>query len=271
MPRISSGGAESTVRPHEVFLLPWWAAQIKSVPEVALTIEQLLARVREEYLFPVYVKPVDGSQGQNVWRCRSDDDLLRALEVFEQERIRVALVERAVDLPDFRLTVLDGVLISAYRRIPLSVVGDGRSSIQSLLQSKRDDFAATGRKVSLREMDGRITSRLTAFGLGWTHVPMDGEVVPLLDLSNLSAGGTPIDLTAAVHSRWAELASRVAREFGLRLCGVDLACADLTDHRGIYSVLEVNASPGFEHYGSLGGEQVGIVRDMYCKVLNSEP
>ncbi|GAA3536711.1 hypothetical protein [Kribbella ginsengisoli] len=257
--------------PGETFVLPWWAARIKSDSDGHSSVESLLARVDGQLQYPVYVKPVDGSKGVNVWRCRNDGDLVAAIRLFDEERIRVAVVECAVDLPDFRLAVLDGGLVAAYQRLPLSIVGDGRSSISGLLQRRLYELASAGRKISLNPRDGRVSSRLVALGAKWEDVPAGGQVVQLLDLSNLSAGGTPVDLTTVVHPRWTELACRVAREFGLRLCGVDLACNDLTKADGAYSVLEVNASPGLDHYSSLGIEHDRRVRDLYQRLLNSEP
>ncbi len=69
----------------------------------------------------------------------------------------------------------------------------------------------------------------------------------------------------------ATTASTIANNFNLRLCGVDLACADITDPDSDYSVLEVNASPGLDHYAASGAKQHQIVRDLYTKVFNALP
>ena len=41
-----------------------------------------------------------------------------------------------------------------------------------------------------------------------------------MDISNLSAGGTPVDVGEVMHQRWRDLAVRVARIFDLRICGL---------------------------------------------------
>ena len=60
-----------------------------------------------------------------------------------------------------------------------------------------------------------------------------------MDISNLSAGGTPVDVGEVMHQRWRDLAVRVARIFDLRICGVDLACKDITQSDSEYGVIEV--------------------------------
>ncbi|MGY0231795.1 hypothetical protein [Longispora urticae] len=260
----------------EAFLLTWWADRIRPAlarhgAAPARVADQLAGYAAAELGFPVYLKPVDGSQGVNVWRCADGAEIAHVLAGYEEQRIRVALVEEAVDLPDFRLVVLDGELISAYRRVPLTVVGDGRSTVAELLAGLRNEFHRTGRDTTLRTDDPRIAARLRRSGLDHGHVPGAGEHLPLLDISNLSTGGTAVDHTDSVAVRWRDLAIGVAHEFGLRFCGVDLACADLTSGHGTYSVLEVNAAPGLDHYGSVGAAQEHVVRDLYARVLNTPP
>ena len=83
---------------------------------------------------PVIVKPNSGSQGAGVAHVYTKRDFYRAMRViFKKDR--VALVQSPVLGKDYRLVVLDDVVISAYERIPLSVMGDGKKTISSLLRA----------------------------------------------------------------------------------------------------------------------------------------
>ncbi|HYN94600.1 MAG TPA: hypothetical protein VES42_12185 [Pilimelia sp.] len=260
----------------EAFLLGWWADRLRPrLREHGTTdvrsADRVLAYVADELGYPVYVKPVDGSKGVLVWYCDTPALVERVLALYEAERVRVAVVERAVELPDFRLVVLDDTLISAYQRLPLEVVGNGHASIGELLGMLQVAFRRAGRDTSLTLDDGRIATRLQRSGLTLDSVPAPGRRVPLLDVSNLSTGGTAVDLTATVAPRWRDLAIDIARQFGLRFCGVDLACADLESGAGGYSVIEVNGTPGLDHYGAVGAAQERVVSDLYARVLNTSP
>ncbi|MEV6344269.1 hypothetical protein [Actinoplanes sp. NPDC051851] len=249
--------------PGEAFLLRWWAERLA----FSRTTDQAAAYIRETTGYPVYVKPVDGSKGRNVWRVVDETELARVVSVFDQERVRVMLVEKAIDLPDYRLVILDGALVFAYRREPLTVTGDGVLTVKDLLSALLQERRSTGRDTSLQLHDPRIARRLDRLGLTWDAVLSVGERARLLDVANLSAGGTAVDVTTTVHERWRVLAARTAALFGLRLCGVDLVCADITGGEGEYAVLEVNGTPGLDHYATTGPDQEAAVRNLYRRLL----
>ena len=53
---------------------------------------------------------------------------------------------------------------------------------------------------------------------------------------------------------------------GLRLCGVDLACADISDPAAEYAIFEINASPGMANYAASGDEERARVK-LLIKVM----
>jgi D-alanine-D-alanine ligase-like ATP-grasp enzyme len=260
----------------QAFLLSWWAQRLRrslsargldQVRDVA----EAVGYARDVLGFPVYIKPADGSKGWQVWCVAGEEELAEVIARYERERVRVALIEERIELPDFRLVVLDGEVISAYQRVPLSVTGDAVSTVEQLLVARQDGFHVSGRDVSLWIDDDRVTARLRRLGLNRSTVPAAGAVVQLLDASNLSLGGESVDVTGKVAARWSQLAVDVAAMFGLRFCGVDLACADLTSDAGPYAVIEVNGTPGLDQYGLSGERQERFVRELYARVLNTAP
>jgi D-alanine-D-alanine ligase-like ATP-grasp enzyme len=164
--------------------------------------------------------------------------------------------------------VLDDKVISAYERIPLSVVGDGASSIRRLLEQKQRRFSGSSRDTQLRMEDPRIKAKLAREGLTLNSSPGRGVRVYLLDNANLSAGGDAVDVTSIMHPDLRAFAVRLTKDMGLRLCGVDLMVeGDITQSPGKYWVLEINSAPGLDHYVKTGKAQQKIVEDMYLEVL----
>ncbi|MDO8576299.1 MAG: cyanophycin synthetase [bacterium] len=206
---------------------------------------------------PVIVKPNSGSQGSGVKLAHTKCEFYRAMRrIFENDD--VALVQRRVVGKDYRLVVLDRRLISAYQRIPLSVIGNGRSTILQLLKKKRRSSTA----------DPRIGEKLARSGRNLNTVPPKGERVYLLDNANLSNGGESVDVTESIHPAFERLAVKLTKDMGLRLCGVDLMVeGDITKKPGRYWVLEINSAPGLDHYAKSGRAQRQIVEDLYLKVL----
>jgi D-alanine-D-alanine ligase-like ATP-grasp enzyme len=218
--------------------------------------------------FPVVAKPNDQSQGRNVFLAYSDKELRRALRsIFRTGRI--ALVQPFIRGEDYRLVVLDSKIISAYRRIPLNVMGDGRSSISELLRKKQRRFIVEGRDTKLH-IDPRMRSKLKRQQLSLGSVLPKGERVELLDNANLSTGGDAVDVTGSIHPSLKKIAVNVTKDMGLRLCGVDLLVVGNIDRKPKeYRILEINAAPGLDHYAQSGKAQERIVEKLYLQVLKA--
>jgi D-alanine-D-alanine ligase-like ATP-grasp enzyme len=217
--------------------------------------------------FPVIVKPNSGSQGVGVSLVHNKREFYTAVRsIFKHDRI--VLVQRPVRGKDYRLVVLDKELITAYERIPLNVIGDGRSTIKRLLTIKQSAFIASRRDTRIRVDDPRIATKLKHQGLSFRSIPAKGQQVFLLDNANLSTGGDSVDVTKHVHPAFKKIAIQITRDMGLRLCGVDLMVeGNLTEKPGTYFVLEINAAPGLNHYTTIGKAQQKIVDDLYFTVL----
>jgi D-alanine-D-alanine ligase-like ATP-grasp enzyme len=250
--------------PGKTFFSKEWAAAIGSREDI-----DAAYRYAKKIGFPVFVKPNSGSQGRNAAKVETKRELVRALRaVFKHDS--VALVQKVVTGNDYRIVVLDGKVICAYERLPLSIVGDGRTSIRGLLRKKQESFIASSRDTRLKMDDPRYAEVLARSGLSLASVPEKGVRIPLLDNANLSSGGESVDVTSRMHQGWKKIAANITRDMGLRMCGVDLMLAgSITGAPGPYVVIEINAAPGLDHYASSGKKQQRIVESLYTEVLKS--
>jgi len=219
--------------------------------------------------FPVVVKPNSQSQGRGVTQVQNKSELFKALsDIFKYDR--VALVQKVVAGKDYRIVVLDRRIISAYERQPLSVVGDGKSSIAVLLNKKQRLFRRQGRDTQISFEDPRIARKLRQFSMSLQTILPKGVKQYLLDNANLSTGGDAVDVTKSIHPSFRKLAVALTADMGLRFCGVDLMIqGDIKNAVGKYWVIEINAAPGLDHYFASGKAQKKIVEDLYLKVLKS--
>ena len=221
--------------------------------------------------FPVFVKPNSRSRGVGVEKVYTRVDFYRALrQVFVQDQ--VALVEEAIEgASDYRIVVLDRRVISAYERIPLSVIGNGRSTIRSLLRNKQQQYDRIGRDSRLNLKDARMLAKLRRHGLNLSSKLPEGQRVFLLDNANLSAGGESKDVTRTIHADFRRLAVGLTRGMGLRLCGVDVLVkgGSLAEPAQECYVLEINSAPGLDHYAKIGRQQKKVVEDLYLEVVKA--
>ncbi len=249
--------------PGETFYSKSWAKAIRSKKGI-----DAAYRYTKRIGFPVVVKPNSRSQGNGVMKAHNKTEFYQAARwAFAKDS--TILVERTIIGKDYRIVVLDDTIISAYERIPLQVVGNGRSTIELLLKAKQRMFVRQGRDTQIDFSDPRIKAKLKRQHLTLQSVLEVGDAIFLLDNANLSTGGESVDVTDIVHPEMAKMAVKLTKDMGLRLCGVDVIVPISIDQslKSGYHIIEVNSAPGLDHYAALGDKQRKIVEDLYLQVL----
>ncbi len=222
----------------------------------------------EEMGYPVIVKPNDLSQGILVCKVYNRKELVTAAEkIFE--KTNVMLVQEVCVGKDYRIVVLGNEIISAYERLPLTIIGDGESTIETLILNKKSYLPDLGRpNAEIQPEDFRIWSKLKYLSLSKNSVLPNRKEITLLDNANLSTGGDAIDITETLHSSCADLAIKASKIMGLHLCGVDIMCKNAEESiSDKYWIIEVNNIPGLDNYAAIGDKQSERVKNLYRKVL----
>ncbi|RDD60440.1 cyanophycin synthetase [Ferruginivarius sediminum] len=203
-----------------------------------------------EFAYPVVVKPLVGNHGRGVSTNIGDDAALHEAYEIAQARHSTVIVEQYIKGDDHRLLVIDGKLVAAARRRAAHVIGDGRSTLQELVdQANADPRRGVGHENLLTQIYLDEQSHRLIEQQGWTlasKIPR-GEIVWLKSTANLSTGGTATDVTDDVHPEVHDVAERIARLIGLDIIGIDLLAETLSKPLDEQSagVVEVNAGPGF--------------------------
>lgn len=182
---------------------------------------------------------------------------------------RELMVEDFVEGDSYRLLVCSGRLISAVKRIPPSVVGDGTATIRELIDrenARRSRLQGVTALHTIKLGDG--TDRLLrSQGKSLRAVPRAGERVFVTSISNFGLGGEAEEVTDLVCADTVDLCRRVADALRIRLAGIDLITSDirrpLRETGGVIN--EVNTSPGLlPHYAVRNREKA---RDVAREVL----
>ena len=211
--------------------------------------ETQAVRAAKRIGYPVVTKPLDGNHGRGISiGLASDDEVARGFEL-AREHSRSVIVESFMEGEDHRLLVVNGELVAATKRTPGHVVGDGRHTVEELVDIvNRDPRRGVGHeKVLTRlELDKQALAVLARAGLGPRSVPAEGDVVYLRSTANLSTGGTATDVTDVIHPDNREMAIRAIRAIGLDIGGVDFLTKNIAEsYRKIGGgICEVNAAPG---------------------------
>ena len=249
----------------KTFFSTQWARDIGS----SRTIDEAISWA-ESLGYPVYIKPNGSGLGMGVALVYDEAHLREAIdEAFIYDK--VILVQRAyMNMNDYRIVVLDGEIQCAYRKTPLTLVGNGTDSVNVLFDEYIEKLKSEGRDISVTLSDYRIKARLIRQGYTTKSVLQDGISLPLLANANLSQGGQCFDETDMMSDEWKKLSVQIARDMNLRFCGIDVLVRDgISGEVGEYVIVEMNASPGLNHYRTLNATADARVEHMYKNILTA--
>jgi GNAT-family acetyltransferase (TIGR03103 family) len=194
----------------------------------------------------VVVKPARGEQGRGVVIGLETLEEVDAAVAEARKSSDTVLIEACFEGSDLRLLMVDHELAAAAVRRPAHVVGDGTSTIGTLIgQASRRRAAATGGESRI-PVDDETLRCLAAAGHDLDTVPANGEEVEVRRTANLHTGGTIHDVTDIVHPALVEAACRAARAIDIPVTGIDLMvkAPDQPD----YVFIEANERPGLANH-----------------------
>lgn len=221
-----------------------------AVPQhVEVASETAALAAAERLGWPVVVKPADQDGGAGARANLRDSEQVAAAYRHASTVSKRVLVEQHIAGNEYRLTVVHGRLFWAHERVPATVVGDGRSSLQALIDAENerrrlDLLADPGGLVPIRITDENLLWLQKA---GWNLVdaPAAGQSVRLQSVPHAAHGGSTHACLDNVHPDNRLLAERVAQLLRLDVAGIDLIIPDISQSwREIGgAVTEVNAIP----------------------------
>jgi len=253
--RSSLPGDQSHLGQQLCYDKAWTLAALKSaglpVPESrSVTSAEAAVTVAEAIGYPVVVKPRGGTLGKGVTVLVESAEEVRTAFVVAARETPQVLVERFVHGEPYRILVIDGRIVDVLLRATPQVVGDGASSIATLIERMNaEPLRNTGDDVGIERFDPEESPRetercLAAQGLRLDSVPAAGRRVRL--------GYVPRhrfeiceNVTDRIHPEVAEMALTVARLLDLRTAGVDYLSPDIGQPPAATqgAINEVNVAP----------------------------
>jgi cyanophycin synthetase len=186
--------------------------------------------------WPVVTKPLSGNHGRGVTTDIGSMEDLKSGYDAAVARLREGadgvIVESFIRGEDHRMLVIGGKLVAAARRRPAHVKGDGRSTIQQLVDRENEDpRRGVGHENLLTQIhiDEQSHRMLEQAGLTLDTILPEGELAFLKSTANISTGGTASDLTDEVHPEVRFAMERVGRLIGLDVIGIDLLAETLSE------------------------------------------
>ena len=222
--------------------------------------------------YPIVIKPVDGNHGRGITvDIQNYEDAVAAFaHAKNSSKSGAIIVEKFITGEDYRLLVINNVLVAAAKRTPAHVIGDGVASVEALIELVNEDpRRGFGHENVLTKITINDLTRTIIKDAGYTVASIleKGKMLILKDTANLSTGGTAEDVTDIVHPANIAMAERISKIIDLDICGIDIMSTDisksLSETGG--AVLEVNAGPGFRMHLA---PTMGLPRNVAAPVID---
>lgn len=220
---------------------------------------------------PCFLKPAHGTQGRNIFKVESFDDLEFAIKNIIADKDDL-LIQEYINDSEVRIVLLDGEIIQAYTRDCVSVTGDGAKTIQELVESKNEYFANRKRNTIININDSQIQNILKNKKYNLSHVLSLGEQLNLSYGRNLSKGGDYEFVDNKLSKELISISKQIASSTGLKLVGLDLFLSDKVEHiksMDQITFIEYNASPDMENNFYYDGEYEQVLYGIYEKIFKA--
>lgn len=221
----------------------------------------------------VVLKPIDGTGGNGVEHPKNKMERAFALNNLLKTASECAMCAFKKIAHEYRFIMLDGEAEVIFKKTPPSVVGDGKSTLQSLIANfltKLDNP---------KKVEG-LTNHIDAQLLLSQQVLDKGEVVVLHWKHNLGLGatatligGTSCENTTCSNTdrekinKMLPIARQTLKALGMRFCSLDIVELTKQENKP-YRVLEVNAGVMMENLMQQHGERgKKIAYNVYSKAL----
>lgn len=214
------------------------------------------AQIFEILRKPLVVKPTNDQQGNNVFvNITTSQMLSKSMEKiysFNGDRKVDLLIEHMFSGNEYRILATQEKILSVIKRVPANVVGDGKSTIQVLIDLKNSDpirlEMPTYNQIKIIKPLLRF---LQLQALTLESVLPKGKKVFLLPHGplDISQGGDTIDVTDTIHSSVSEIVRQAMVSFpGLSLAGIDFMTTDINARQTSesYTIIEINSSPSLD-------------------------
>jgi D-alanine-D-alanine ligase-like ATP-grasp enzyme len=190
----------------------------------------------------------------------SEQDVINAFNVAKEKNLSKSstkvLGEEFLEGENYRLLVVGNKVIGAVRRKAAHIVGDGKHTIQELI-----DISNEERKKDILKpikIDNEVKLRLKELNMTLDSIPKMQQKIQLRYSCNLTAGGTTQECMKEVNQYYKDLAVNAIKAVGMEFGGVDIITPNITK-KVKCGINEINYNPGLRlHYKVTEGEVVKV-------------
>ncbi len=222
-----------------------------------------LPAIADKLGFPLVMKPVGLTGGHGVQigmkTIKELEDAWDRIHYYYEHEMKFPelksawqkeiLVQRVLKGNDYRILLIDGKFEIATHRQQARVIGDGKSTIEQLIQKENTNPARDIRlpihTLKPIVIDEDLKKVLEKQDLSLEQVPAEGAYVRVRDVASMSQGGITEDVTEKVCPQIRYLAETIASSIHAHVLGLDILCVDITKPLTLENggIIEMNTMP----------------------------
>jgi len=180
----------------------------------------------------------------------------------------IVIVQKQVEGIELRVTVTEGVVDTVSMRAPGFIVGDGKSSVENLInmKNKMREKNIYHHNNPLK-IDGDLKIDLKQKDKSLESILQKDEYLILYPRTNISTGRENYEITKHVNPSILEQAREAVIAIpGVHTAGVDIIVGSLDASEG--TVIEVNQNPAFQvNYFPMYGKKQDPLRKVFSSLL----
>ena len=199
------------------------------------------------------IKANDSCKGKDVYAFDNLLDGIAIVQKLFEEGFPLVVVCPYTDIKyEYRATYLDGEIVYLYKKEKPFVIGDGKSTIEELLNIKNNNI------------DVKID---TDANLNLKYIPKENEKIVVSWKHNLSSGANAkkIDVDEKNYDKIISLAKNAAKTIGIRFASVDIM---EENESGELSIMEINGSVCMNKFSEIVENGYEIAKEIYSKAID---
>lgn len=250
--------------------------KIKDINE-ALTYSEKLG-------FPVVLKSEYGAFGSRVYTdLKTKEQVINAFNIIKNDIIknnmngRNILIEEFVEGNDYRILVANNKVVTVYHRIPAQIIGDGKNSIQKLIELENNQREIKNSQqnygsLPLLKISEHELFMLKKQDLEMNSIAQKNQIVLLRSNANQSSGGEIEVVTDKIHPDNIKLAIEISKVMKIDIIGIDVMIDDISNsyREGKLKILEVNHSPAVRYWAFKDGEYEKNLLEILAPKYNNQ-
>ncbi len=215
---------------------------------------------------PVIFKPSETRNGIGVTlNIKTENELKEAFE-YASTINNEFIIEKYVKGNTYRILAINGKYFSTARRQPAIVIGNGKNTIEQLVEIENNKaernirYSSALSQIKINDASIRL---LQQNGLSLQYIPKEGEEIKLHISCRQDLGGYSVDITDSVHIENQRIIERATKITGLDIAGIDIIAPSLrepiTENGG--AIIGINIAPDFRiHMNPLKGTPRNVAK-----------